>query len=531
MLRFFRKHARGWFMIAIIGIIIIVFVLYFGSSRGDRMANAIITVDKRLISENEFHNEYERMVEAVQNNFKGKITPEMLKKMDLKRKAYDSLLNREIIIAKAADLKIQVSDEELRNMLLSVPALQTNGVFDERKYQQILRYNKLSAEDFEGLQKAELIANKIETIVREGIKISDQEIYDLYALQNQKININFVQISGKDIKKKIEPTQTELEDYLKRNSNIFRIAEQIKIKYIFFAGDSFPSDISDSDIKSYYSSYKDKYKTKDGKQLSLEDVKGSITKELKISRGMQSAYVDAKKAHDIIYQENNIDAYGNKNNLKIHDAEFFPINKPPQEFTSIKDFAAILLDLQKDEISKVLAAENGYYLLKVIDKKPAYLPKLNTIESEVTRRFIESETQILAEKEAKSILDSTKSGETLDKIAAKYGLKVDETGFFQPGNTIPKLGSNQDAAEVLFQLSPNKPYAEKPLFINNAYVILKLNDVSKLDGKDFEAKKDLYKKTLISIKREEAMQTWLEGNKAAMIKEKRIKIKKQVEDL
>jgi peptidyl-prolyl cis-trans isomerase D len=246
---------------------------------------------------------------------------------------------------------------------------------------------------------------------------------------------------------------------------------------------------------------------------------------------MQSAYVDAKKAHDIIYQENNIDAYGNKNNLKIHDAEFFPINKPPQEFTSIKDFAAILLDLQKDEISKVLAAENGYYLLKVIDKKPAYLPKLNTIESEVTRRFIESETQILAEKEAKSILDSTKSGETLDKIAAKYGLKVDETGFFQPGNTIPKLGSNQDAAEVLFQLSPNKPYAEKPLFINNAYVILKLNDVSKLDGKDFEAKKDLYKKTLISIKREEAMQTWLEGNKAAMIKEKRIKIKKQVEDL
>ena len=89
---------------------------------------------------------------------------------------------------------------------MSVPALQTNGVFDERKYQQILRYNKLSAEDFEALQKADMIANKIETIVREGIKISDQEIYDFYALQNQKINVNFVQISGKDIKKKITPT-------------------------------------------------------------------------------------------------------------------------------------------------------------------------------------------------------------------------------------------------------------------------------------------------------------------------------------
>ena len=531
MLRFFRKHARGWFMIAIIAIIIIVFVLYFGSSRGSRAANAIAIVDKRMISEAEFHNEYEKLLENTQLRLGSKLTPEMLKKMDLKRQAYNNLLNRQVIIAKAADLKIQVSDEELRNILLSFPALQTNGVFDERKYQQILRYNRLSAEDFEALQKADMITNKIGMIVREGIKISDQEIYDLYALQNQKINISFVQISGKDIKNKIAPSQAELEDYLKRNSNLFRIAEQMKIKYIFFAGDSFPSDISDSDIRGYYSSYKDKYKTKDGKQLSLEDVKGSIIKELKSSRGMQSAYVEAKKAHDIIYQEDNIDIYGNKNNLKIHDVDFFPINTPPQEFTSIKDFSAILLDLQKNDISKVLVAGNGYYLLKVIDKKPAYLPKLNTIENEVTRRFIESETQILAEKEAKSILDSTKSGETLDKIAAKYGLKVNETGFFQPGNTIPKLGSNQDVAEVLFQLSPNKPYAEKPLFINNAYVILKLKDVSKLEAKDFEAKKDQYKKMLISIKRDEAMQTWLEGNKAAMIKEKRIKINKQVEDL
>jgi len=531
MLRFFRKHARGWFMIAIIGIIIIVFVLYFGSNRGGSAANAIAIIDKKIISEGEFHNEYEKLLDRAQLSLGSKLSPEILKKMDLKRQAYNDLLNRQIIIAKAADLKIQVSDEELRNMLMSVPALQTNGVFDERKYQQILRYNKLSAEDFETLQKTELVTNKIETIVREGIKISDQEIYDLYTLQNQKINVNFVQISGKDIKKKITPTQTELEDYLKRNNNLFSVAEQTKIKYIFFAGDSFPPDISDSDIRGYYSSYKDKYKTKDSKQLSLDDVKDTIVKELKKTRGLQNAYIEAKKAHDIIYQEDKFEAYGNKNNLKIQDVEFFPINKPPQEFTSIKNFAAVLLELQKGEISKVIAAENGYYLLKVIDKKSAYLPKLNTIENEVQQRFIESEVLILAEKEAQSILEHVKSGEGLDKVARENGLKVNETGFFQPGDTIPKLGSNKGAAEVLFQLSPNKPYAEKPLFINNAYVILKLNDVSKLDGKDFEAKKDQYKKILISIKREEAIQTWLEGNKAAMIKEKRIKIKKQVEDL
>ena len=57
MLKFFRKHARGWFMIGVIAIIIIVFVLYFGSSRGGRSANAIAIVDKKIISETEFRNE------------------------------------------------------------------------------------------------------------------------------------------------------------------------------------------------------------------------------------------------------------------------------------------------------------------------------------------------------------------------------------------------------------------------------------------------------------------------------------------
>ncbi len=487
MLKFFREHARGWFMIAVIGIIIIVFVLYFGSSRGSRTANAIAIVDKKIISEAEFHNEYEKLIDMARLRLGAKLTPEILKKMDLKRKAYNDLLNRYIIAAKAVDLKIEVSNEELRNMIMSMPVLQTNGVFDERKYQQVLRYNKLTAEDFENLQKFDMTAGKIESIIREGIKISDQEVYDLYALQNQKINVNFVQISGKDVKKKITPTDAELEDYLKRNSDLFRVAEQVKIKYLSFKG---------------------------------------------VNKGQQNAHMEAKKARDVIYQENNMEDYAKRNNLDIHYTDFFQIKKLPAELSSVKNIAEELLDLREKDVSKVLPTGNGgYYLLQIVAKKPSYLPKLNTIENEVRSRFIESEMKIIAEKEAKSILEKLKEGESLDKIAKEHDLKVNETGFFQPGNTIPKLESNENAADILLQLSTNKPYAEKPLFTNNTYVILKLKDVSKLDEKDFEEKKGMYEKILISIKRDEAIQTWLEGNKEAMIKEKRIKIKKQVEDL
>lgn len=530
MLKFFRKHARGWFMIAVIAVIIIVFVLYFGSNRGGRHANAIAIIDKKVISEAEFHNEYEKMLDTVRMNLGGKLTPEILKKMDLKRKAYDNLINRQIVIAKADDLKIQISDEELRNTIMSLPVLQTNGVFDERKYQQVLRFNKMTAEEFENLYRADLTANKIEAFVREGVKISDREIQDFYDLQNRKINVSFLQVSGSDIRKNISPSQSELEDYLKHNGNFFRVPDQTKMKYIFFSAVA-QTNITDADIKNYYASYKDTYKTKDGKQLSLSEARSSIIKELKKSRGIQGAYLEAKKARDEIYQENNMEDYGRKNNLKIYNTDFFTIHKLPAELASIKNFSEALLDLQKDDVSKVITAENGCYLFQVVDKKSSYIPKLNDIASEVTRRFLESEKQTLAAKEAQSILERLKSGEDLGNVARENGLKINETGFFQLGKDIPKVGPNQDATETLMQLSMNRPYADKPLLIKNNYVIFKLRDVSKPDEKNFEVQKTIYSKILNSLKQEEAMKTWLEGNKASMIKEKRLKIKKNPEDL
>jgi peptidyl-prolyl cis-trans isomerase D len=532
MLKFFRKHARGWFMLAVIAIIIIVFVLYFGSNRGGQTASVIAIVDGRTISDAEFRNEYEKLLDMVRQRYGANLSPELLKQLDLKQKVYNSLISKQVIISKAADLKVQVSDEELKNMIMYMPALQTNGVFDERKYRQMLRYNRVSAEDFEAMQKVTLMAAKIESLVREGIKVSEREIYDIFILQNQKINLNYIQISGQNVSQKVNPTKAQLESYLSSNSNLFRRPEQVKIKYLYFSSDSFSSaGISDSEVRDYYNLNKDKFRKKDGKQLSLAEARNDIIKQFKQIRGMQKAYLEAKKARDVIYQEENFEEYSNKNSLKITNLDFFPLNKPPKEFTAIKDFATEIIDMRKGEISKIIAAENGYYLLKLSDKKPAFLPQLKDIESEVRKHFMTNEANQLAAEEAQKISKRLKAGESFDKVAHEKGLPIKETGFFMPGDTIPKLGFNRDAAEILFQLSAAKPCAENPLYINNAYVILKLKGVSNVDMKDFEAKKDIYKKMLTSIKQEEAMQSWLEGNKLAMIKEKRINIKREAKDL
>jgi len=351
-------------------------------------------------------------------------------------------------------------------------------------------------------------------------------------LQNQKINLNFVQISGSNLKDQIKPTAGDLENYLKNNSAAFRVPEQVKIKYLYFNRATFsPAEISLSDIRDYYDRRKDSFKDKDGKFKGLEQATPIIIQELKQSRGMQNAYSEAKKAHDTIYQEENFDAYAAQNNLRVQIIDFFPLNKPPQTFASIKNLAQELAALQKKDISKVLAADEGFFLISIEDKKPAYTPPLKNIENEVLQSYLKEEQDKKAAGEAATMLDKLQKGEILEKLALAKGFKVQETGLFQPGNVIPKLGSQPEAMPMLLALSLSHPYAEKPMKINNMNVIFKLKEMSLLDTADFKAKKEIYRKVAMNLKREEAMKSWLEGNKAAMIKEKRLKINKDSKDL
>ena len=532
MLKFFRKHARGWFMLIFMAIIIFVFVLYFGTDRGAQMANTLAVVDGVVISEADYYNEYTKLTDMVRERYGGAVTADMLKQLDLKKTAYDNVINRQIVVAKANDLKLKITDDELKEFLANMPALQTDGKFDNYKYKQLLRYNKMTPEAFETGQKISLAAAKIESIIREGIKLSDQEVLDLYALQNQNINLNFVQISGADVSGRVKPTGADLEDYLKKNSSAFRIPEQVKVKYLYFDADRFfTGEITPSDIRDYYNRTKDNYKDKDDKPLGLEEATPMIIKEIKKNRGMQNAYAQAKTAHDTIYQEENFDAYATKNNLNIQGTDFFPLNQTPQVFASVKDLAKELTGLEKKDISKVLTADNGYYVIRMEDKKAAYTPALKTIESAVMQTYLKDEQDRIASEDAKAMLARLQKGEPLEKVVAEKGYQIQETGLFPPGNTIPGLGSHPEAMEKLLSLSPGHPYPENPIKLDNAYVIFKLKEISPLDMKDFEAKKEMYRKMAMNLKREETIKAWMEGSKAELIRGKRLKIKKEAKDL
>jgi peptidyl-prolyl cis-trans isomerase D len=306
----------------------------------------------------------------------------------------------------------------------------------------------------------------------------------------------------------------------------------VQLKILAFTGQEYAAraKVSEADVADYYERNKARW-TKDKKVRPLAEVKAEIAAGLALVGGMYAAADEAKKAHDTIYQNENFDAYATQNKLPVQTTGLFPLSAPPAEFKAVADFVKIVSGLQKNEMSRVLQGERGYYLIMVVDRKAPYVPALKEIEPQVEAQYRQTEAKRLAQKEAETLLARLKKGESLEAVAREKALKITETGLFQPGTTIPKLGPSEALTEGLFQISEKKPYPEQPTLIGADYVIVRFKGRGQVDDKEFAAQKGAIVKYLEQQKKSAAIQAWVEGSKAALIKEGRLEFTRDFKDL
>jgi len=533
MLRLMRKHAKAWFMQVLLGIIIIVFIFYFGSMRGRRQAETAAIVKDKAIGYLELRNEYQKLIEYYRQRYKEALTDEVLASLNLKQRALDTLINQAVILVQADKLNLKVSDEEVRSAILSYPAFQRDGVFDTQRYQQMLRYNRMNPEDFETMQHKTMVIEKLENLIKEAIKVSDKEVFDIYRIQNEKIDVNFIKIPTSTCRKQVTPTDDDLRQYLEAHAEDFREPRKVQIQYLAFAGKDHvaSSDITEDDIEDYYENHKGEFVKSDNEVYPLAEVKDTVIEKLQFIHGMDRAHEEAKKANDIIYQEENFEKYAKENQLTITTTKFFSERQIPRELSSIEDIQKYLFDMEEGETAPLLADNNGFYILKVGTIKPSYIPELDEVQKRVKTSYIVEESKTRCQKKAEAIFERLRNGEDFHTVAHDEGLKVRETGMFLPGGAVPLIGSSPELAQALFLLSGQDPYPDKPFYVNKSYVVVRFKDRGKLNLDDFESQKEKLRKLLLRFKEEEQFQLWLETTKASMIEDGTLKIMADMNNL
>lgn len=165
----------------LMGVIAVTFVLSMGwYGIQSRDADVAISVNGMDIKAQEYSKAYNRAVESYRDAYKDKFDAEMLEKMDIKGKVMDELVARKLWLESARELGLSVSDEELRDGIMKMKTFHTEGKFDRKLYKRLLEANRLNESVFEGSQREEFLIEKMKSIIRDSVYVSNIEVNEAF---------------------------------------------------------------------------------------------------------------------------------------------------------------------------------------------------------------------------------------------------------------------------------------------------------------------------------------------------------------
>ncbi len=173
VLKVIRKGAieNPWFFRIIMGAIALAFTITMGwwGFDGSR-DNAVAKVDRASISIEEYQRAYQNA-----SNFYREIFQDKYNDKDLRKKVIDELVDRKLWLQEARQMKLTVSDEELKRSITQLPGFQKDGKFDPDLYRRILAQEHYTPEGFERQHREELLIEKVKTLVKESVALTPSE--------------------------------------------------------------------------------------------------------------------------------------------------------------------------------------------------------------------------------------------------------------------------------------------------------------------------------------------------------------------
>ena len=531
MLGTMRKHATSWLIKVACFAIVIVFIFWGGYSYTEKKASRVAVVNGSYIGLREYQSMYSNLVEQMRRQFGRQFSSELVETLNLKGQALDRLINRRLILAEAGMLEFDVSREELQNAIVSYPAFQTNGQFDSLRYQQILRSNKLTPQDFEANQREDLLINKVEQFITRGTKVLESEMLSFFHHTRDRVNLAYVQIDPQDFKNQVKVDEEAVRDYFDKHRENYRLADKRNILYVRFVPQDYLAEVevTDQEIEEFYQLHQDDYR--EPKKVHARHILFRISEKAKTAE-IQEILDRAKKVLNLARKGDNFAELARKYSddstaSKGGDLGYF------KSGDMVKPFADSAFSLKKGEISDLVRTRFGVHIIKVEDIKEESVKPLAAVKETVRQSLKEERSREIALQRADSFIDLSRALDDLQKAAAEAGLEVKESGLFAAEEPIPQLGRHPEINDIIFALRPKEI---SPAFsIGDDQLVAQLVEIQDSRLEEFAEAQERVQEDWITEQSEvlarKQAQEWLEtarqeGNLAEVARRNKLKINK-----
>jgi peptidyl-prolyl cis-trans isomerase D len=393
------------------------------------------------------------------------------------RQSLDQLIFERSLELEADRLGMRVSDEEHADLLRKiVPTAFAGDTFigmDKYTTEVQARF-QMSVPEFESEIKKELLQEKFQQLVTDGITVTDDEVRAEYLRANDKVKLDYVLIKPDDLQAKIEASDAELGPYFEKNKARYVVPERRTVDYatLDFAQLRQRAQVTEDDEKIYYQQHIDAYKLEDRAHVAhiLFKTVGKTDAEV--------AEIKAK-AEDVL-------------NKAKHGAKFADLAKQYSEDSTkdkggdldwivrgqtVPEFETAAFSLPKGAISDLVKTQYGFHIIQVIDRETARTQTFDEVKGAIQGQLQQQKAEQLGDTLSAQIADEIRrTGRTpIDELAKKFNLMTGEAKLVEVNQPLPELGNSPGLLDNVFRLRVGDLSA--PVRTDRGYVVLSVKDI------------------------------------------------------
>ena len=459
MLDQMRRHS-GWLKWSLAFVCLTFVLLYVpqfldptGTGAGAAPGDVVATVEGRRITANTYQMAYTQQMTQLRQAY-GEMTDQMARQLGFGQRIVQQLVSQEAQLAEAARLGITVSDGELRERLIRLPAFQENGVFiGDQRYRAMLAGVRppLRPAQFEEDFRRSLIAEKLQDSVAGWITVSDADVEAAYRRIHERARLDLAIFTPDQFRAGIVPTDAEISTEYAEHPDTFRVEEKRRVRYVALDAPSLRTTVSvtPQDVEQRYRDNLASFSTPEQTRAShiLFATQGKDPAEVR--KLAEEVLARVKKGEDFAALAKQYSDDGSKE--LGGDLNFFARG------TMVPAFDEAVWALQPGQTTdELVQTEFGFHIIRVTDRHPAETRTLEQVRTQLEDQIRNEKARAEATRLSGELASQIKTPADLDTVAAGHNLTVRDSGLFGRNEAIAGLGVEPAVSAEAFRLEQDQ---------------------------------------------------------------------------
>jgi Parvulin-like peptidyl-prolyl isomerase len=424
--------------------------------------------------ENAFASERQRMQQQLGDQFSELAANENYMK-SLRQQVLNRLIDEALLDQYAQKLNLNISDEQVREAIFATQAFQTDGKFDNDRYNAIVRQMGMTADQYAQALRNQLTTQQLINAIAGTDFMLSGETDSLTTLVAQQRVVREATIDVNALAAKQQVSDQEISAYYEQNKGSFLSPEQFRVSYIKLDAADMQATVTDEDIQAYYDQHQGEFTQPQRNRYSVIQTKTEADAKAvldALNKGADFATLAKEKSTDIISARNG------------GDMGWLEEGSTPDELKN----AGLK---EKGQLSGVISSSVGFLVARLDDVQPQQIKPLAEVRDSLTDKVKQDKALNAWYAKQQKVSDAASSeNDSLIGAEEAAGVKAVQTEWFGRNNLPEALnfkpvadaifsgnlvghdgtpGGNSDIITVdgdrafVLRISEHKPEAEKPL--------------------------------------------------------------------